>query len=151
MTLDELYQDIILDHHRHPRFPNPVVEPTAAQTVFNPLCGDQIHLALKQSGDTVSEVSCSGHGCAISQASGSMLAELCHGKTITEVGELNARFRALMRGECEPDGAAILKDALALAGVRQFPARTRCAMLAWEALELCLKDIGKGNRSSGGA
>jgi len=141
MTLDELYQDLILDHHRHRRHSTPVAEPTTVQKVFNPLCGDQIEFAVKRLGDTLAEVSCAGHGCAISQASGSMLAELCHGKTIAEVAALNAAFRGLMKGEHEPEAVPLLKDALALAGVRQFPARTRCAMLAWEALELCLKDL----------
>jgi len=142
MSLDELYQDLILDHHRHPRFPEPLVNPSAAQTVFNPLCGDQIHFAVKSDGERLTEISCSGHGCAISQASGSMAAELCHGKSLAEVAELNAAFRALMKGERQPDDLPLLRDALALVGVRQFPARTRCAMIAWEALELCLKEIG---------
>jgi nitrogen fixation NifU-like protein len=70
-----------------------------------------------------------------------MAAELCHGKSIQEVEEINSAFRALMKGERQAEDLPILKDALALAGVRQFPARTRCAMIAWEALELCLKDL----------
>ena len=108
MTLDELYQDLILDHHRHPRCPEPVVDPSAAETVFNPLCGDQINFAVKSDGQKLTAISCTGHGCAISQASGEL---------------------------------PLLGDALALVGVRQFPARTRCAMIAWEALELCLKKL----------
>jgi nitrogen fixation NifU-like protein len=141
MSLDELYQDLILDHHRHPRFSTPVESPSASQKVLNPLCGDQVEFAVKREGGTLVEVSCAGHGCAISQASGSMLAELCHGKTLAEVAELNRAFRGLMKGEHEPEAVPLLKDALALAGVRQFPARTRCALLAWEALDLCLKEL----------
>lgn len=141
MTLDELYQDLILDHHRHPRCPEPVVDPSAAETVFNPLCGDQINFAVKSDGQKLTAISCTGHGCAISQASGSMAADLCCGKTLAEVQELNAAFRALMKGEREASELPLLGDALALVGVRQFPARTRCAMIAWEALELCLKKL----------
>lgn len=149
MSLDELYQDLILDHHRHPRFPEPLIDPAAAQTVFNPLCGDQIHFEVKTDGERLTEVSCSGRGCAISQASGSMAAELCHGKPLAEVAEISAAFRALMKGEREADDLPILKDALALVGVRQFPARTRCAMIAWEALELCLKDLDMRAKAQG--
>ncbi|MFM1847197.1 MAG: nitrogen fixation protein NifU [Pseudomonadota bacterium] len=148
MSLDELYQDLILDHHRHPRFPEPLNDPSAAQTVFNPLCGDQIHFAVKSDGERLTGVSCSGHGCAISQASGSMAAELCCGKTLNEVQAINEAFRALMKGEREASDLPVLKDAVALGGVRQFPARTRCAMIAWEALDLCLKDLAAKPKTS---
>lgn len=139
MSIDELYQDLIIDHHRHPRCPGPVERPSASETVYNPLCGDQINLALRTEGDTICAIGCAGHGCAISQASGSMMAELCQGRTVAEVAGLVGKFRAMMKGELPESEAAGLADAASLAGVRRFPARTRCALLAWEALDLCLK------------
>lgn len=154
MQLDDLYQEVILDHYKHPRCQGCLTASNAQALLFNPLCGDQIQLTLATqaesglqesasaggaAGEKITDIGFSGHGCSISQASASMMSELCKGKTKAQVRELIARFRELMRGEKTAEQAAELGDAVALEGVRKFSARVKCAMLAWEALEKCLE------------
>ncbi len=141
MSLDELYQDTILDHHKHPRHRVALLQPQVEQRVFNPLCGDEVTIQLSLHDGRVSEVGFQGHGCAISQASASMLCELIQGQELHGVAELEAAFHALMKGEKSVEELAILKDALCLEGVKRFPARQRCALIAWEAVELCCKSL----------
>ncbi len=139
MSLDELYQEVILDHFKRPRCKGCLQQSSCNFTLYNPLCGDQVDLSLRTSGDRVEDIAHDGHGCSISQASASMMSHLCKGKSVQEAQDLCATFRALMRGEKSEDEAASLGDAVALAGVRKFSARVKCAMLAWEALEKCLE------------
>lgn len=139
MSLDELYQEVILDHFKHPRCKGCLAQADSNFTLYNPLCGDQVELALKLRDGKIEDIAHSGHGCSISQAAASMMSDLCKGKTVTEVKNLCQIFRLLMRGEKGEEQAAELGDAVALAGVRKFSARVKCAMLAWEALEKCLE------------
>jgi nitrogen fixation NifU-like protein len=148
MKLDDLYQEVILDHYKNPRCHGCLSHPSAACSLFNPLCGDQIQLTVKVGKGSVGEIGFSGHGCSISQASASMMAEICQGKGVAEIETLMAQFRSVMRGEMTPEEAEKLGDAVALEGVRKFSARVKCAMLAWEALEKCLEDARKAEAST---
>lgn len=138
MVLEDLYQDVILDHFKHPRHRGKIESPSACYSLLNPLCGDQIEMSLKLDGDSVKQVAFSGHGCAISQAAASMLSECCEGKTKAEALEVLGKYKKMMSGEGSFENEPALGDTIALAGVRNFPARIRCALLACEALEKCL-------------
>ncbi len=138
MSLDELYQELLLDHFKHPRCYGALKSPTATCALRNPLCGDQIELSIIVQNEKIIDVMFQGHGCSISQASASMMSEYLKGKTVTEARAALAKFQALMSGKDE-HAADSLGDIAALAGVRKFSARIRCALLGWEALENCLR------------
>jgi nitrogen fixation protein NifU and related proteins len=138
MRLESLYQEIILDHYRRPHHKG-LREPFDAEVGHvNPVCGDEVTLrvALKDSdtGPVVADVSYDALGCSISQASASVLSDLVIGRTVTEGMQLHDSFLALMqsKGEGEPD-EDVLGDAVAFAGVSKYPARIKCALLAWMA------------------
>ena len=145
MRLESLYQEIILDHYRHPHHAG-LREPFDAEVRHvNPVCGDEVTLrvTLRDSdaghgwggaGSVVADVSYDALGCSISQASTSVLADLMIGRTVSEGMKLNDEFLALMQsqGEGEPD-EGVLGDAVAFAGVSKYPARIKCALLAWMA------------------
>jgi nitrogen fixation NifU-like protein len=133
--LDELYQEVLLDHYRNPRNTDRLDDPTSEVDAINPFCGDEIHMQLGLDGDKVASISVTGQGCSISQAAGSLLTEIVDGKTTTEARELRELFREMMTGEEVPDEVADrLEDSLALQGVRRFPVRIKCALLSWSAL-----------------
>ena len=136
--LDALYQELILDHYRRPRNRGELPGATAAAALRNPLCGDELGVALQLDGDVVREARFAGHGCSLSQASASMMTEMVRGRTRREVRDLDRRFRALVRGEAAPGVAAGLGPLRAFAGVARLPSRHRCALLPWEALERAL-------------
>ena len=138
MRLESLYQEIILDHYRHPHHSS-LREPFDAEVRHvNPVCGDEVTLrvTLKDSdaGPVVADVSYEALGCSISQASVSVLADLLIGKTVSEAMPVNDQFLTLMQsqGEGEPD-ESVLGDAVAFAGVSKYPARIKCALLSWMA------------------
>lgn len=137
--LEELYQEIILDHSRRPR--NFGELPNAAVIVHgdNPACGDEIHLAVRF-GDNgaLEEVKFTGHGCAISQASASMMTMKLKGKSRDETMSILRSFHDLVTGETPPD-ARKLGDLQLMEGVRKFPQRVKCAMLPWRAVEQALE------------
>lgn len=137
-TLNELYQEIILDHYRHPRGRGELEPPKITQEGFNPSCGDEIILDLRVQDGRVQEIRFRGRGCSISQASASMLTEAVQGKTVEQARALIQQVLALVKGETEGDIEA-LGDIAALAGVRYFPVRVKCATLAWHALDEALK------------
>jgi len=142
-NLRELYQDIILDHGRHPRNFHALQHPTHLARGHNPLCGDRVTVYLALDGDTIADVSFEGRGCAISTAAASLMTEVLKGKTIAEARQLFAQFHAKVTGAA----AEKLPDALAedgerlepLTGVRAYPARVKCATLPWHAFEAALK------------
>ena len=139
--LNELYEAIILDHYRNPRNTEPVESPDIDLEVNNPLCGDEFHSQLKVDGDTISQVGITGRGCAISQASASLLAELVDGKTSAEVRTSVDAFRRLLRGEeVSEEERDMLGDIEALSGVRKFPVRIKCALLSWVGLDDALAE-----------
>ena len=134
MNLESLYQEIILDHYKHPRGKG-VREPYEVEVHHvNPTCGDEITLRVELEGDKVVDVSYDGQGCSISQASASMLFEQLVGQTVTDDLATSEKFLELMqgRGQVEPD-EDVLGDAIAFAGVAKYPARVKCALLAWMA------------------
>ncbi len=136
MQLDQLYQEIILDHYKHPKGRG-LREPFGAQVHHvNPTCGDEITLRVLVEDDTIVDVSWEGQGCSISQASASVLHELFIGRSVTEMLKAHSAFVELMggKGQIEPD-EAVLGDAIAFAGVAKYPARVKCALLSWMALK----------------
>ncbi len=143
--LAAIYQDIILDHYRRPRGKGALDAPDLAAERRNPLCGDEIALQLALDGDVVREARFTGQGCSISQASASMLTQAVRGKTRAEAEALVRRFVALAHGDAEAAADKSLGELRALQGVARFPARIRCATLAWGALDDALK-AGRGDR-----
>ncbi|MDI1465483.1 SUF system NifU family Fe-S cluster assembly protein [Catellatospora sp. KI3] len=136
MQLDQLYQEIILDHYKHPQGRG-LREPFAAGVHHvNPTCGDEITLRVALDGRTLSDISYDGSGCSISQASASVLHELLRGRTIDEALRVHTAFAELMggKGQVVPD-EEVLGDAVAFAGVAKYPARVKCALLSWMALK----------------
>jgi nitrogen fixation NifU-like protein len=139
--LDELYEAIILDHYRNPRNSGPVDDPDIDLEVNNPFCGDEFHIQLKVDGNSVSQVGINGRGCAISQASASLLAELVQGKSYADVNAAVDSVRRLLKGEeITEEEQDILGDIEALGGVRKFPVRIKCALLSWVGLDDALAD-----------
>ena len=134
MDLNLLYQEIILDHYKHPHGAG-LREPFESEVHHvNPTCGDEITMRVHLDGDTVADISYAAEGCSISQASASVLNDLLLGKTVQEGMDLHAEFSALMsgRGQVEPNEET-LEDGIAFAGVAKFPARVKCALLSWMA------------------
>lgn len=143
MDLRELYQDIILDHGRHPRNFRSQDKPTHIAHGHNPLCGDKVTIFLTLDGDRVADVSFQGRGCAISTASASLMTEILQGKTIEEAKALFRNFHAKVTGGEPPAvGEALVDDVERLeplTGVNAFPARVKCATLSWHAFEAALR------------
>jgi nitrogen fixation protein NifU and related proteins len=138
MRLESLYQEIILDHYRHPHHAG-LREPFDAEvTHVNPVCGDEVTLRVvvkeADTGPVVADVSYDALGCSISRASASVLADLLIGRPVSDAMKVNDEFLALMQsqGEGEPD-EGVLGDAVAFAGVSRYPARIKCALLSWMA------------------
>jgi nitrogen fixation NifU-like protein len=138
--LDDLYQEILLDHYRRPRNYGPLPGADREVDGHNPLCGDRLRLRLRLDGDRLAEARFEGSGCAISTASASMMTEAVRGRPIAEVLELWARFRALVTGEGEMPEPESMGELAALAGVRAYPMRVKCATLAWHALRSALEN-----------
>lgn len=129
----ELYQSLILDHNRAPRNFRTMEQPDRSAEGYNPLCGDQLKVWLKLDGDRIADVSFQGSGCAISKASASLMTTAVKGKTLAEAGKMFDSFHRMVTGAGGP--ADDLPSKLAVfAGVREFPARVKCASLAWHAL-----------------
>ncbi len=139
MDTDELYQELIVDHSKNPRCFGTLISPDATKNLLNPLCGDNVNLEIKVRDGKVTKIAFEGHGCSISQASTSMMSELCLGKPIEEVKELIEIFHRMMKGEVSEEELDKLGDASALQGVQRFAARIKCAMLGWEAMSQCLE------------
>ncbi|HET7408292.1 MAG TPA: SUF system NifU family Fe-S cluster assembly protein [Mycobacteriales bacterium] len=134
MSVDSMYQEIILDHYRNPHHKG-LREPYDAEVHHvNPTCGDEVTLRVRLSGDRVDDVSYDGEGCSISQASTSVMTDLVLGKTVDEAMAVMDEFVSLMqsKGAGEPD-EDVLEDAVAFTGVSKYPARVKCALLAWMA------------------
>ncbi|MEO7270685.1 MAG: Fe-S cluster assembly sulfur transfer protein SufU, partial [Vicinamibacterales bacterium] len=131
--LTELYQEVILDHNRRPRNFHVVAGASHQAEGFNPLCGDRLHLYLKVEDDVVTEVGFQGSGCAISKASASIMTDSVKGRPLAEVHDLFRRFHTMVT--TPPDQSVEDMGKLsALAGVREFPVRVKCASLAWHTL-----------------
>lgn len=131
--LDDMYRDIIMEHYRYPRGHEKISEPDIKNEGHNPVCGDEIEIQLKMDDDKIKTVSVDCAGCAISTASGSMLAEICEGKTLDEVKKIAGIVKALLKGEAF-DESIDIGDIEALRGVKKFPVRVKCALLSWTTL-----------------
>jgi len=136
--LKALYQEVIIDHNRHPRNCHRLADADRVADGFNPLCGDRLTVYLKLRDGVIADAAFEGEGCAISVASASLMTEHLKGKTESEARSIFDRFRALVMGE-EEAGAGLDK-LVVLAGVKEFPARVKCAILAWHTLSAALKD-----------
>jgi len=138
--LSALYQELILDHYRRPRNKGTLENADASVEMKNPLCGDEIELQVAFDGDGVRDLKFSGRGCSISQASASMMTQLVKGKRREEIDAIRNQFRDLMLGVTSAANDGRLGSLRALSGVALFPARVKCALLAWNALESALAD-----------
>ena len=143
IDLRELYQDIILDHGRHPRNFRAIENPTHVANGHNPLCGDRVTVYLTLDGNSITDVSFQGRGCAISTAAASLMTEVLKGKTVDDARSLFAQLHARVTGGESTDLPEPLADEMdrlePLTGVKAFPARVKCATLSWHALEAALK------------
>lgn len=135
--LDELYRDIILDHYRNPRHRGSLTSATASHEGLNPLCGDEVTVDIAVKDGRIEEIAYRGSGCSISQSSASMMTEAVAGKSTVEARHVIGSFTAMMRGSDDIDPEE-LGDLEAMAGVRKFPVRVKCATLAWHTLEEAL-------------
>lgn len=133
----ELYQQIILDHNRSPKNFRVMENADRVVEAYNPLCGDQYTIYLSLEDDRVADVSFQGSGCAISKASASVMTELVKGKTVQEATALFEIFHDLVTGGAQPDPIELGKLA-AFAGVRDYPARVKCASLSWHTMNAAL-------------
>ena len=129
-SLDELYREVVLDHHRHPRGNRPLETYDVQAAGKNPSCGDEVTMQLKFEGDRIADLGVLSRGCAISTSSGSMLAEILTGLTVAEAERVAAVFKQVLQGE-DSSHEIDLGDLEALAGVRKFPMRIKCALLPW--------------------
>ena len=139
--LDELYQEIILDHNRRPHNLGKLDQPTHTAEGFHPLCGDELTLYLEVVENRVQNVSFEGQGCAISRASASLMTQRVKGKTVNEAQKILSEICTLLGSEREPTAIELeeMGDLAALSGVRKFPARIKCATLPWHTLKAALQ------------
>lgn len=143
MELADLYREVILDHNKRPRNFGRLDPADALANGHNPLCGDRLTLTLRLDGDRIGDLKFEGNGCAISVASASMMTEAVKGRPRAEVAALFDRVHALLT---QPDAPATdLGKLAALSGVREFPARVKCASLCWHTLNAALADAGTGH------
>ena len=142
MELNDLYRDVILDHNRNPRNFGPLESADASVEGFNPMCGDRLTVRLRLAADRIEDVRFEGEGCAISTASASLMTEAVKGKTRAQALEMFERVHRLLTDE-----AASIDDLgkiAALSGVREFPARVKCASLCWHTLATALRSTEPG-------
>jgi nitrogen fixation NifU-like protein len=136
MNLDNLYQEVILDHYKNPLNKSLTTEFDVQVHHINPSCGDEITLNLTLDGQVIKEITWDGVGCSISQASVSIASDLLTGKTISVADAITEDFMELMQSKGKKSGdEEVLEDAVALAGVSQYPARIKCALLGWMAIK----------------
>jgi nitrogen fixation NifU-like protein len=141
LPLESVYQELILQHYRNPKHRGDMDAPDAVVTMRNPTCGDDIVLQLRVRAGTIEDVRFKGQGCAISQASASMMSGLIAGKSWAEAEPILARFRDMLHGDAEAARDRVLGDLRALSGVAKLPRRVKCAMLPWDALEEARKQL----------
>ncbi|MED4312067.1 SUF system NifU family Fe-S cluster assembly protein [Heyndrickxia coagulans] len=141
-NLDALYRSVIMDHYKNPRNRGSLEDGSLTVDMNNPTCGDRIHLTMKVEGGLIRDAKFTGEGCSISMASASMMTQAVKGKTVDEALKLSHIFSEMVQGK-DYDESEDLGDIEALHGVSKFPARIKCATLAWKAME-------KGVRSEKG-
>jgi nitrogen fixation NifU-like protein len=142
MPLNSLYQQLILEHYRHPKNKSDLPDKTVEVRMHNPVCGDEILLQLRVEGDTIQSAHFSGQGCSISQAAVSMMTTLLEGRKLSDADALAARFTELMHGNTAAATDKALGDLRALQGVAKFPVRIKCALIGFDALLEALRQSG---------
>ena len=138
--LRELYQEVILEHNKKPRNFHALPEPVQKSEGYNPLCGDKVTVYMQVEGDQVKDVSFQGSGCAISKASASLMTTAVKGKRLEEVRALFDRFHHVVSGQGNVEEIKALGTLAVLAGVSEFPARVKCATLAWHTLKAAMEN-----------
>ena len=141
-NLDQLYRSVIMDHYKNPRNKGSLDDGSVTIDMNNPTCGDRIHLTLQVNDGIVENAKFDGEGCSISMSSASMMTQIIKGRKIDEALELAEIFSKMMIGE-DYDDKYDLGDVEALQGVSKFPARIKCATLAWKAMEKGVKEEDK--------
>ena len=141
--LQDLYQELILDHGRRPRNFKPLEGATRSAEGYNPLCGDKVKVYVKMDGDIIKDISFEGAGCAISTASASIMTETLKGKTRAEAEELFQTFHDLVTGQKAQLDAPELGKLAVFSGVSEFPIRVKCATLSWHTLRAALNGAGE--------
>ena len=150
-SLDDMYREVILDHYRSPRGKKPLKQANVSSDGTNPSCGDEIALNAQVEDGIIKDIHVDCRGCAISIASGSMLAELVAGRPFEEVCQIAENVRKMLKGEEDIELPEDLEDLESLKGVRQFPVRVKCALLAWVTLVEGLKRYRSGHQSQTGS
>ena len=133
-NLDQLYRQVIMDHYKNPRNKGSIEDGALTIDMNNPTCGDRIHLTIQVEDGKVKDAKFDGEGCSISMSSASMMTQAIKGKSVNEALKLSEIFSDMMLGK-DYDDSIDLGDIEALAGVSKFPARIKCATLAWKAME----------------
>jgi nitrogen fixation NifU-like protein len=142
--LTDLYQELILDHNKRPRNRGALEGANRTASGHNPLCGDRIVLQLRMNGDEIEDAKFDGCGCAISTASASMMTDAIRGRTIEEAEAIGTRFRNAVTSDGDtPIDAEALGKLAAFGGVRAYPARVKCATLAWHTLDAALHEVNR--------
>ena len=137
--LRDLYQDVILEHSKSPRNYRELPEANHKAEGFNPLCGDRFTVYVTMDGDAIRDISFQGSGCAISKASASMMTQIVKGKSAAEAEKLFDSFHRLVTGQAHANGDADLGKLAVFSGVSEYPARVKCATLAWHTLHAALE------------
>jgi nitrogen fixation protein NifU and related proteins len=140
--LDDLYQEVILDHNRRPRNFRALENATHQAEGYNPLCGDRLRLFLKVEGETIADATFQGAGCAISKASASLMTDSLKGRAVADARQLFERFHRMVTTPPDREVEDLGKLSV-LAGVREFPTRVKCASLAWHTFKAALENDGK--------
>lgn len=141
MSLRDLYQEQILDHNRNPRNYGSLEAPARRAEGFNPLCGDKVTITVRVNDGILEEIRFEGKGCAISTASASMMTQAVRGRQIMECEKLFRAFHEMVTGrECPVESERTLGALALFGGVREFPARVKCATLAWHTLQAALHE-----------
>ena len=148
-NLEALYQEVILDHNRKPRNFREIEHADRKVEGRNPLCGDQVTVWVKLDGDTVTDVSFKGVGCAVSKSSASLMTSAVKGKSLEETKQLFDKFHDMITGKMSEADRELMGSLGALGGVSRFPLRVKCASLAWHALKSALDGGGEVTTDDG--
>ena len=146
MTTNPFYNEILTEHNVRPEFKHDLPDADLVLDGVNPSCGDEIQLKLKLDGDTIADGACVGDGCAISQASASLMIDLVKGRTVEDAHRLISLYFQMIKGKITPEELDDLEDVAALQGIAHVPARVKCAVLAWHTLEEALDGEGKTDK-----
>lgn len=139
-NLQNLYRQVLLDHSKHPHHFGELTEQTDSVQLLNPTCGDVIKVSILIENEVIKDIAFEGTGCTISKASSSIMTDLVKGKTIAEAMELSQAFSKMITTDELPD-PALLGDAATLVGIKEFPARIKCATLSWKALDKLIAEV----------